>query len=69
MNITANTKKPNRPTSFFKTFALLLPMTMPIVIYFLDRADATKYPNNILLIFDLVLFLLVIINFRYKFRR
>lgn len=55
-------------TSFLKTMPLVLPMTLPIWIYIYDPSLIT-YPLNLLIYFDLLLFVLVIFNFRYKIGR
>ncbi|KKR28391.1 MAG: hypothetical protein UT61_C0051G0003 [Candidatus Woesebacteria bacterium GW2011_GWA1_39_8] len=61
-------KKSFQLTSFLKVIPLLLPMTLPIWIYLLD-SSYMSYPVNLLIYFDLVLFGLVIFNFRYKIGR
>ncbi len=61
-----NHKKKYQLTSFLKVMPLLLPMTLPIIIW-IFYPDDISYPINLLMCFDLVLFGLVIFNFRYKF--
>ena len=59
-------KKKYQLTSFLKVVPLLLPMLLPIFIFFFDRAFIISFPINMLASFDLILLGLVIFNFRYK---
>lgn len=58
-------KKNYQLTSFLKVLPLLLPMTLPILI-FIFAGSYIFYPTNLLAYFDLALFGFVIFNFRYK---
>lgn len=58
-------KKKYQLTSFLKVLPLLLPMTIPLWLYLYDFS-IMAYPTNLLFWFDMILFGLVIFNFRYK---
>lgn len=56
-------KKPNRLTSFLKVMPLLLPQIIPILYYGSEKSWSGL---DLLFWFDLALFFICLINFRYK---
>lgn len=63
----AKHKRKNEAVSFLKVLPLLLPQLLPI-LYFCCFNNGASSGFNLIAIFDLFLFLLVILNFRYKLR-
>lgn len=55
--------------SFLKTLPLLLPQLLPLIVIINHLGWSSDFLSQFLTVFDLLLFILVIFNFRYKLKK